>query len=142
MNHAGRLRRNPLRESALVQFGIRYLVSAATLGATPAAGNPPTHPKAGARHADPSLAHRIHAVNAQLDRLSRQNDRLDEQYNLAAAAVTAAQRTAQRSQRAADRASARYRAAHARFVQAVTQQYEGGPSTSVIHRSRSTTSGE
>jgi cell wall-associated NlpC family hydrolase len=56
---------------------------------------------------------------------------LDERYNLAAAAVAAAQRTAHRSQQAADRAAAGYQVAHARFVQAVTQQYEGGPTTSV-----------
>ena len=104
------------------------VAAAATLAAAPAAGNPPANPP---RHVDPTLTHRIHAVNAELARLSRKNDQLDERYNLAAAAVAAAQRTARRSQQAADRAAAGYRVAHARFVQAVTQQYEGGPTTSV-----------
>ena len=108
------------------------IAAAATLSATPAAGNPqPNPPKTDVKHVDPALAHRIRSVNTELARLSRKNDQLDEQYNLAAAAVEAAQRTARKAQQAADLAAARYRAAHARFVQAVTEQYEGGPSTSV-----------
>jgi cell wall-associated NlpC family hydrolase len=101
---------------------------AATFGATTAAGNPgPANPP----KADVKLSHRIGAVNAELDRLSRRNDRLDEQYNLAVAAVTSAQRTARRAQHAAAQAAARYRAAHVQFVQAVTEQYESGPSVAV-----------
>ena len=108
------------------------LGAAATVGASTAAGNPgPTHPPKAAAQVDPKLSHRIHAVNAELDRLSRQNDQLDEQYNVAAAAVSAAQRAATRAQEAAGRATASYQAAHVQFLQAVTQQYEGGPSESV-----------
>jgi cell wall-associated NlpC family hydrolase len=112
---------------------LSVLAAAVTVGASTAAGKPgPANPaKAHSKHVDPDLAHRIGAVNAQLDRLSRQNDQLDEQYNVAAAAVTAAQRTAKRAQQAAGRASASYQVAHAQFLQAITQQYEGGPSASV-----------
>jgi cell wall-associated NlpC family hydrolase len=99
--------------AAVASFG------AATAAATPGPGvSPNTAP------ADPNLSHRIEWVNAQLDRLSRRNDQLDEQYNVAAAAVTAAQHKATRAQQAANRAQARFRAAHAQFVRAVTLQYE------------------
>jgi cell wall-associated NlpC family hydrolase len=84
-----------------------------------------------AKPVDPKLSHRIGVVNAELDRLSRQSEQLDEQYNVAAAAVTAAQRAATRAQQVADRAKLRYQAAHAQFVQAVTQQYESGPTPPV-----------
>ena len=43
-----------------------------------------------------------------------------------ALAVSAAQRVATRAQQAAGRATASYQAAHVQFLQAVTQQYEGG----------------
>jgi cell wall-associated NlpC family hydrolase len=79
-----------------------------------------THQRAGRR----SLTARIGSVNAQLARLSRRSDQLDERYNVAANAVAAQQRVVRRSQRAAAAAAARYQAAHRRFLQAVTQQYE------------------
>ncbi|MDT4941345.1 MAG: hypothetical protein QOJ34_1434, partial [Pseudonocardiales bacterium] len=104
----------------------------ATIGGAPASGdpNPGTPPKAAQKHTG-QLGSRIRTLNAELDRLSRRNDQLDEQYNLAAAAVTAAQRTAERARNAADAATASYLTAHARFVAAVTQQYEGGSTPSV-----------
>ena len=129
----------PYRHCARVTRTVPRLVAAlsavaaaASLGAATAAANPgpADAPKVSAKPVDPKLSHRIHGVNAELDRLARQNDQLDEQYNVAAAAVTAAQRTARRAQQAADHAAARYQAAHARFVQAITQQYETGPSPS------------
>jgi peptidoglycan DL-endopeptidase CwlO len=105
---------------------------AATIGGATAAANPgPADPPSVVKHLDPKLDHRIRAVNVELDRLSRQNEQLDEKYNVAAAAVTAAQQTSRRAQQTADRAAARYRVAHAQFVQAVTQQYEGGPDPSM-----------
>jgi cell wall-associated NlpC family hydrolase len=109
------------------------LAVAATLGATTAAGNPgPTNPpKVNGKPVDAKLTHRIQTVNAQLDRLSRRNDQLDERYNVAAAAVAAAQRTAKRAQQSAHRATASYQVAHAQFLQAVMQQYEGGPNATV-----------
>jgi cell wall-associated NlpC family hydrolase len=97
-------------------------IGAATAAATP--GSPSANP------VDPSLSHRIRAVNAQLDRLSRRSAQLDEQYNVAAAAVTVAQHKAEGAQHAADGAKTRYRAAHAQFVRAVTQQYENRPDLS------------
>jgi cell wall-associated NlpC family hydrolase len=103
-------------------------IGAATAAATP---GPADAPRVAAKPVDPKLSHRIDGVNAELDRLSQQSDQLDERYNVAAAAVTAAQRTASRAQQAADRAATRYQAAHARFVAAVTQQYESGPSPSI-----------
>jgi cell wall-associated NlpC family hydrolase len=112
---------------------VTAVAAAASLGAATAAASP--HAAGAARPAakpvDPKLSHRIGTVNAELDRLSRQSAQLDERYNVAAAAVTAAQRTARQAQQAADRAAAQYRAAHAQFVQAVTQQYESGPSPSL-----------
>ena len=110
-------------------------VAAATLGAATATANPtPTNPpKVDVKRLDPKLSNRISAVNAQLARLSRENDQLDEQYNVAAAAVTTAEQSAQQAQQAADRAEARYEAAHRQFLQAVTQQYESGPSSSVAN---------
>ena len=125
----------PYRHRARVTRTLHRLVAAltavavaATFGATTAAGNP-GHANSPKGHV--KLAHRIKAVNAELDRLSRQNDQLDEKYNLAVAAVDAAQRTARRAQHTASDAAARYRIAHAQFVLAVTQQYESGPSMAV-----------
>lgn len=106
-----------------VVAALSALVAAAAVGAAPGAAKPAP--------VDPKLSQHIRTVNARLDRLTRQSAQLDEQYNLAVEAVAAAQRTANRAQRAADQAAASYRAAHARFVQAVTQQYQGGPSPSV-----------
>jgi cell wall-associated NlpC family hydrolase len=107
--------------------------AAASIGAPTAAANPgPVDaPRPAVKPVDPRLSHRIHEVNAELDRLSRKNEQLDEQYNVATAAVTVAQGTAAQTRQAADRATARYQAAHARFVAAVTQQYESGPSPSL-----------
>jgi cell wall-associated NlpC family hydrolase len=110
---------------------------AITIGSRPAAAQPgpaDNHgrkPSGTANGVDPHLRHRIQTVNAQLDRLARRNDQLDEQYNVAAAAVRSALRSAQRAEQAAGQAAALYRAAHARFLQAVTQQYEGGPNASL-----------
>jgi len=125
----------PYRHRARVTRTLHRLVAAltavavaATFGATTAVGNP-GHANSPKGHV--KLAHRIKAVNAELDRLSRQNDQLDEKYNVAVAAVDAAQRTARRAQHTASDAAARYRIAHAQFVQAVTQQYESGPSMAV-----------
>src|SRR5581483_11829029 len=76
------------------------------------------------------LSHRIARVNAELAQLSKRNDQLDEQYNVAAAAVAKAKAKAARAQMVADRAEAQYRTAHTRFVQALTEQYEDGPNPS------------
>lgn len=116
----------PRLVAALTAFAAVLAVSSA-----PATGNPgPTNPP-GAAQVDPKLSHRIGTVNAELDRLSRQSAHLDEQYNVAAAALAAAQRRAQHAQQAAARATSSYRAAHAQFLQAVMQQYEGGASPSI-----------
>jgi cell wall-associated NlpC family hydrolase len=108
-------------------------VAALALGVATAVANPgPTSPpQPGGPGADAKLSHSIQAVNAQLARLARQNDQLDEQYNVAAAATASAKRTARQAQLAADRADARYRNAHARFVQALMQQYESVPGASI-----------
>jgi peptidoglycan DL-endopeptidase CwlO len=76
------------------------------------------------RPAHRSLSARIGSVNAQLARLSRRSDQLDERYDVAANAVAAQQRAVRRAQHAAAVAAARYQAAHRRFLEAVTQQYE------------------
>jgi cell wall-associated NlpC family hydrolase len=118
----------PRLVAALIAVAVAATIGAATAAADP---GPAASPNAAATPVDPKLSHRIGAVNAELDRLARQNDQLDEQYNLASAAVAAAQRTARQAQQAADRAATRYRAAHARFLQAVLQQYVSGPSPSI-----------
>jgi cell wall-associated NlpC family hydrolase len=100
--------------------------AAVSVGAATAAANPGPGGSPNANGTDPSLSHRIHQVNAQLDRLSRRSDLLDEQYNLATTAVEAAQNKAKQAQLAANRAEAHYRAAHAEFVRSLTQQYESG----------------
>jgi cell wall-associated NlpC family hydrolase len=104
-------------------------ICAASSDADPGPGNPPNTPSAAGSSAQ--LNDRIRVVNAQLDQRARQIDQLDEQYNLAAAAVISAQHTATRAQQAADRAAGRYRAAHAQFVSAVRQRYESGPGASM-----------
>lgn len=106
------------------------LASIAGLSVATAVANPGPLAAPHATPVDPSLHHRIKQVNAKLDRLARQNDQLDEQYNVAATAVTAARHKATRAQHAADQARARYRAAHAAFVRTVTQQYENAYSPS------------
>jgi cell wall-associated NlpC family hydrolase len=116
-------------------FVVAASIGAATAAATPGPGN---SPNAKAGHS--KLSHRIQRVNAQLDRLTRRSDQLDEQYNVATAAVVTARHKAQLARQAADRAEARYRAVHAQFVQAVTQQYENGfaPSAGELLTSDST----
>lgn len=118
----------PRLVAAMSIFAAAASIGAATATATP---GPADAPKVAAKPVDPKLSHRIDGVNAEIDRLSERSDQLDERYNVAAAAVTAAQRTASRAQQAAGRAATRYQAAHARFVEAVTQQYESGPSPSI-----------
>jgi cell wall-associated NlpC family hydrolase len=114
---------------AVAAIATATTVSAATSGAEPGRPNPPqAHHKPVDRAA---LNHRIDKVSAELDRLSRQSAQLDEQYNVAVAAVAKAQRVATRTRLAAADATAAYRTAHAQFVQAVTQQYESGPAASV-----------
>jgi cell wall-associated NlpC family hydrolase len=121
-----------IRTPSRLIAALSVFVVATSFGAAAATANPGAPPatKVAAKPVDPKLHHRIDRVNAQLDRLTRKNAQLDEQYNVAAAAVTKAKRTAKRAQQAADRAEARYQAAHARFVQAETQQYEIGPNLS------------
>jgi peptidoglycan DL-endopeptidase CwlO len=116
-----------------VVAALTAVAAAATIGAATAAAvpRPVNSPDAATAPVDPKLSHRIGAVNAELDRLARQNDQMDEQYNLATAALTTAKRAASRAQQAADEAAARYRAAHARFLQAVLQQYVNGPTPSI-----------
>ena len=115
--HAARAVRRPIALLCAV-------LAAVTVGA--AAGGPAT-----AKPVDPKLSTRIHNVTAELHRLAKQSDQLDEAYNVAAADLAAAQQTAQRARAAAYAAQARYRAAHARFVSAAVQQLEGGPDPSV-----------
>jgi cell wall-associated NlpC family hydrolase len=109
------------------------LAAAATVCATPgsAAPGPGNPPRTDAHRVDPKLSHRIDAVNAELDRLARQSDQLDEQYNQAVAALAAARRTAHQAQQAARAAAANNQAAHVQFLQAVTQQYESGPNPAI-----------
>lgn len=121
-------RRLPRVLAALSAFAAAATVSVSVAAADPSPTDPP---QVGAHKVDPQLSHRIQQVTADLDRLSQQTDQLDEKYNVAAASVTAAQHSVQHAQAAADRAAAQYRAAHARFVQALTQQYENGPGMSV-----------
>lgn len=80
---------------------------------------------------DPALHHHIAAANAQLARLARENDRLDEQFNRAVIAVADKQDVARRAQLVATQAAEASRAAHARFLQELTSQYEGGSAASV-----------
>lgn len=104
------------------------VVTVAALAALPASARPTPDSSRKTGH---SLSQRIHSVNAQLAQLSRRNDQLDEQYNLAVAAVAEARRTAADAQQAAHRAQLSFQTAHAEFVQAVLQQYESGPGASV-----------
>jgi peptidoglycan DL-endopeptidase CwlO len=103
------------------------LATVAALAVAPAAARPGPHKPP----ADRSLSQRIRNVNAALDRLSRRNDQLDEQYNQAVAAVAAARQSAGAAQQAARSAQLSFETAHAQFVQAVLQQYESGPTASV-----------
>lgn len=110
--------------------GLGALAAAATIGAASSVADPrPTNPPQSGSGSQ--LSARIHSVNAQLDRLDRQMAQSDEQYNVAAAAVAASQRTATRAEQAAQGAAGRYRAAHARFVDVMRQQYENGPAATV-----------
>jgi cell wall-associated NlpC family hydrolase len=104
------------------------VVLAGAVGPAAATPRPPHHP---GRSTGGSLAHRIHAVNARLDSMSRRGEQLDERYDQAVAAVAAARRTAARAELAAQGAAADYRAAHQRLIDAVTQQYEGGANPSI-----------
>jgi peptidoglycan DL-endopeptidase CwlO len=124
-HHTRGVRRLP---RLVVALGVAAAVSAgaATAGATPTPVPPP------------SVGDHIRAVNAELDKLSRQSAQLDEQYNVAASAVTAAQARARAAQQAAELAATRARVAHTRFVQAVTQQVETGPSLSMAQLLTST----
>ena len=79
-----------------------------------------------AAQATPNFEPKIHRVNALLDKLSRQNDALDEKYNAAVAALHSQRKAAQAAQRDAQTAAATARRAHERFVEALTQQYEAG----------------
>jgi len=109
---------------------IGALTAVATIGAGSAVADPqPTNPPNSASGAE--LTQHIADVNRQLDRLSRQAEQLDEQYNVAAIAVGASQRSATRAEHAAEVAALRYRSTHARFVDLVRQRYEGGPAVSV-----------
>jgi cell wall-associated NlpC family hydrolase len=114
---------------AVVAIATAATVSPATSVADPGRDHPSrAHHKSVDRAA---LSHRIDKVSAELERLSRQSAQMDEQYNVAVAAVAKAQRVATRTRLAAADATQEYRAAHAQFVQAVTQQYESGPAASV-----------
>ncbi|HET6877296.1 MAG TPA: C40 family peptidase [Jatrophihabitans sp.] len=79
-----------------------------------------------AAQATPNFEPRIHRVNALLDRLSKQNDALDEQYNAAVAALDSQRKAAKTAQDEARAAAQAARRAHERFVEALTQQYEAG----------------
>jgi cell wall-associated NlpC family hydrolase len=128
-----RVRARLIRALPRVLAGVTALATVATVTAATSAAAPghPKPPRVNGKPVDPALSHRIDKVTAQLARLSQRNDQLDEQYNLAAAAVAKSQRAATSARRAADDAAARYEVAHAEFVQAVTQQYESGPAPSV-----------
>ncbi|HEY2299846.1 MAG TPA: NlpC/P60 family protein [Jatrophihabitans sp.] len=82
-------------------------------------------------HARPeNLPSTIAQVTKLLDRLSRQNDMLDERYNGAVAAVAKQQKVADRTARQARTAAAASVDAANRLKVAAVQQYEAGPSDS------------
>lgn len=99
---------------------VAALVASATtlLAGSPAQARPARQPST------------IAQVNAALDRLAKQNEMLDEQYNVAVADLAAQRKQALAAQRRADSASAAARTAHERFIDALTQQYEAGEMSS------------
>jgi cell wall-associated NlpC family hydrolase len=103
--------------------------------ATPAMATPTPAPQpapvVAGKTVDPKLNNRIATVTAQLAALAKQNDRLDERYDVAEAVAAAQQRAAAQAQQVAEQATAKYDAAHRAFVEAVTSQYEGGASATV-----------
>lgn len=69
----------------------------------------------------------VATVTTRLDTLSRQVERLAEQYNRARIEVLAAQRAQRRAQHAAAAAAADYRTSRIQFITLITAQYESGP---------------
>ncbi|HET6877153.1 MAG TPA: NlpC/P60 family protein [Jatrophihabitans sp.] len=72
----------------------------------------------------------IAQVNAALDRLAKQNEMLDEQYNATVADLAAQRKQARAAQQRAETAAHDARTAHDRFVEALTAQYEAGKMSS------------
>ncbi len=87
-----------------------------------------------AAHARPTLQRSIAQVSALLDRLSRQNELLDERYNTAVAAAASQQRAARAAARAARAAAHDAMVARQHLSMTAAQRYEAGAldSTSLL----------
>ena len=87
-----------------------------------------------AAHARPTLQRSIAQVSALLDRLSRQNEMLDERYNTAVAAATTQQQAARAAARAARAAAHDAAVAREHLSMTAAQRYEAGAldSTSLL----------
>lgn len=134
--HSGRARRRVRRiviAAVVVALSAGALVDGSAIAAArPRPPAPPPHvPVVAGKRVDPKLGRRIATVTARLDRLTHQNARLDESYNVAAATAAAQQRAADQAQQNAQQAAGEYEAAHRRFLEAVTQQYETGTDPTV-----------
>ena len=137
MSSRGR-QKHPVRRVATACAAVVALLAAATVGGTGSASAAPEHPTPAAhvpvvdgKKVDPKLGRKIADVNARLAQLARQNDGLDERYNVAVATEAARQQAARRAQLAAQRATAEYRTAHRQFIEAMTQRYEYGTDPTV-----------
>lgn len=125
-------RRRRLVIAGAVVVGLLGATGVVASTAASARPRPQSHvPTVAGKRVDPKLSHRIADVNAQLDRLAEQNDQLDERYNIAVATAAAQQRAADQARQEAQRATDEYDAAHRRFLEAVTQQYENGTDPTV-----------
>ena len=124
-------RRSPIaRRRVAHRFlaAIGAVTAVVTIGAMSAVADPPPP---NPTNTGAELTQHIRDVNRQLDRLSRQSEQLDEQYNVAAAAVARSQQAATRAEHASQAAAIRYRTTHAEFVNLVRQRYESGPVASI-----------
>jgi cell wall-associated NlpC family hydrolase len=126
---SARFRALPGALVALVAL-LASLFAAAAAAADPTPTSPPAVHVDPAK-VDPTLHRHIADVTTQLAHLARENDRLDEQFNHAVIAVADRQNAARQAQVVAGQAADAYRAAHARFLQELTSQYEGGSAASV-----------
>jgi cell wall-associated NlpC family hydrolase len=110
---------------ALLAIALSVFIGSGAASAAPGATG--RHP-AGSHAHGKALRDRITSVNARLNRLSKRSDQLDERYDVARATAAKMRRAAQQAQTQAEQAQARYATAHRRFIEAMTQQYEGGGS--------------
>jgi cell wall-associated NlpC family hydrolase len=135
--HSARARRRVRRGAVAAAVAAALLAGALVDGSDTALARP-SHPTPAAhvpvvagKRVDPKLGRRIAIVTAQLNRLAQQNARLDESYNVAVATAAAQQRSADQAQQNAQQTADEYEAAHRRFLEAVTQQYETGTDPTV-----------